>query len=124
MRILKKSDIYLVLFVVCLCSIIFMYKYAFSQKGGSVEIYVDNELYATELLDTDKDINIFKGNEICNTVSIRSGNVSVVNSNCPDGLCEKQQSISLNNESICCLPNRVLIIIKTDKKDKYDAIVQ
>ncbi len=100
------------------------YRYMYRENGSVVEIYLDNTLYTSASLNQNIDISIIKNDEVCNVVSICDGFVSVISSHCPDHLCIKQHNIFLNNESICCLPNGLLVTVKSDTYNEYDAIVQ
>ena len=50
-----------------------------------------------------------------NMLVIKDGHASIKNADCPDGLCIKQGSISKSNESIICLPNKLVVRIVEDK---------
>ena len=49
-----------------------------------------------------------------NVLVIKDGNVCISNADCPDGLCVKQGTISKANESIICLPNKLVVRIVED----------
>ena len=43
---------------------------------------------------------------------------------CPDKLCVHQKAISAENESIVCLPNRVVVTVTNSKKEGMDGFAQ
>ena len=95
------------------------------RSGGSICVYVDNELYGEFSLDEDNTYDITKDSSVLCTVLISKGRADVVSASCPDKLCVSQQSISLDGESICCLPNRVYITVENDSGvTKYDALTK
>lgn len=124
MKLLRKNDLFLIIGLFLLAFGIYAFKYT-SQHGGKVLIYLNNELYAEAMLDNDAQIDITDNSEVLCTVVIKNGKADVVNASCPDKLCVAQQSISNNNESICCLPNRIYIVVEDDEDGaKFDAVTK
>ncbi len=89
-----------------------------SDKGDTVFIYCNSELYETVPLDKNCEININN----TNTVVIENGCVYMKNATCPDKLCINQGKISDSSRDIICLPNK--IIVKVDKASDIDAVSQ
>ena len=66
------------------------------------------------------------------TITCACGNVMKTNStkadmkeaDCPDKLCVHQKAISAENESIVCLPNRVVVTVTNSKKEGMDGFAQ
>lgn len=57
------------------------------------------------------------------TPLIRKGGVAdMTSADCPDHLCVKQKAISKEGESIICLPNKVVVTVKSDTKSDIDSI--
>ena len=50
----------------------------------------------------------------CNTLEIRDGKASVSDADCPDKICAAHFPISMEGESIVCLPHRLVIYIDCD----------
>lgn len=46
----------------------------------------------------------------------------MTSADCPDHLCVKQKAISKGGESIICLPNKVVVTVKSDMKSDIDSI--
>ena len=46
----------------------------------------------------------------------------MIDADCPDQLCVKQKKISLKNETIVCLPNKVVIEIEGADSSQLDAV--
>ena len=46
----------------------------------------------------------------------------MIEADCPDQLCVHQKKISMNHESIICLPNRVVVEIESSENSEYDAV--
>lgn len=47
---------------------------------------------------------------------IRDGKADMKEADCPDKLCVHQKAISAENESIVCLPDRVVVTVTNSKK--------
>lgn len=120
----NKNDIALILFIIFVAMSFYLYKYFSSSLGNTICIYVDNELYGQYNLDDSEKVEIHNDDIVCNTICIHNGKVFMESASCPDKLCVNQQSISLVGESICCLPNKVIITIESNNEGEYDAIVK
>lgn len=46
----------------------------------------------------------------------------MTSADCPDHLCVKKKAISKEGESIICLPNKVVVTVKSDMKSDIDSI--
>ena len=90
-------------------------------KGQYIEIYVDNSLYGKYSLNENQTITIKEHS----TVEISNGAVCIKQSDCNDKVCEKTGYISNVNESIICLPNRIIITVVSEKSNdtSIDAII-
>ena len=59
-----------------------------------------------------------------NVLVIRDGKADMKEADCPDKLCVHQKAISAENESIVCLPNRVVVTVTNSKKEGMDGFAQ
>lgn len=117
---IKKADI-LVIFLIILTS---FFIYFFTNKlpkenensSKKVVITVDGKIFKEVSLNKDIDIEINSqyGN---NVVHIENGEVQMFESDCKDKICMKMGKISLNGDSIICLPNRLMVKIVDDAPD-------
>ena len=71
-------------------------------------------------LSQDREVVIEDGKGGTNTLVIEDGKAYVSQANCPGQDCVEQGSISLNNQSIICLPHRLAIIITNPKDEGID----
>ena len=81
-----------------------------SEIGMTVEISVAGESFGCYDLSQDKDIEINKNGHY-NKVIIKDGTVQIVEASCHNQVCVKQGRINRSNQSIVCLPNRVVVRI-------------
>lgn len=88
-----------------------------------VKVTVDGKVYGTYPLSKDDTIEIKNvDGDITNTLVIKAGVADVTAADCPDHLCVKQKAISKEGESIICLPNKVVVTVKSDTKSDIDSI--
>lgn len=59
------------------------------------------------------------GNDGCtNIIEVRNGSIGIISADCPDKLCVKQGFIDSSLLPITCLPNRVVIQIRTNDRNE------
>lgn len=88
-------------------------KIFFRSEGEKVLITVDGKKYGTYSLYKDTSFDIINEYGI-NTVLIKQGKVSISYADCPDLICVKHAAISTTDETICCLPHRLVVEIESD----------
>lgn len=108
---MKRGDGILILTILLIATIGGAYLYLQKQQGYVVEITRDTIPIMTLPIDTpttvpihDEDSGAYHLIEITNT-----GEVTVLESNCPDLLCVAHRNISAVKEMIVCLPHRVVV---------------
>lgn len=119
-----KADFILIIVFLLFVLLFYLVKNNYNHNDNLVEIYVNNELYGSYNLQDDYDVEIFHDNIHTNTLSIKGGIAKMTYSTCKNQLCKKQQGICLCNESICCLPNKVYVVIVSSVNKDYDAITK
>lgn len=94
-------------------------------SGLQVVISADGQTYGRYSLSEDRLIEVTTA-EGENEVEIRDGSVRMAKASCRNQICVETGSISMAGESIICLPNRVIVEIRSTKgqEDAYDAIVR
>lgn len=96
-----------------------LYRMSGGQNEGSyVRIMVDGRTFGEYLLGREADIDV----EGHNQVSIRDGQVLVAEADCPDKICVRHAAVSRVGESIVCLPNRMIVEIRSGDGTKTDAL--
>ena len=92
-----------------------------TDSDACVEVTIDGRGYGTYPLSKDDTIEI-KNGDVTNTLVIKGGVADMTSADCPDHLCVKQKAISKEGESIICLPNKVVVTVKSDTKSDIDSI--
>jgi len=120
----KKNDIILIAVLLIIGVISLAFINFTRQAGGQVLITVNGEVYKTLELNQDTTISIDTDEGYHNVVTIKDGEVSMSEANCPDKICVKHKSIKYDNESIICLPHKVVVTITGGADNGVDIIAQ
>ena len=121
----SKTDILLILLLVFIGIGITLWIYLPSkEKGNQLTVKQNGSILMTLPLNKDTTQTITDENGNTNTFYIRNNTVKMSDSNCNDNTCVHTGNISQAEESIVCLPHRlVLQITSSDKNsDAPDAI--
>ncbi len=92
------------------------------QDGSRVEVLVDGNQTASYSLKENQEVLITGVNGGTNLLMIEDGSAFVKEASCPDQLCVYQQAISKANETIVCLPNKVVFQVVGGEESAYDAV--
>lgn len=126
---IRKNDL---IFLGIVAALVFLVYLAMVTRSGSidesmdagVEITVDGELYGVYPLQTDTEITIAPKGETANVLVIAGGQADMREADCPDKLCVHQRAISKTNETIVCLPNRVVVTVVGGRESEIDSIAK
>jgi len=119
---MKKNDWILLGIVLCVAVVFYVVRIFSADKSpGYVKVSIDGRTAGTYDLSEDQEIEINGGT---NRMEIKDGKVKMIEASCPDQLCMHQKAISLDKESIICLPNKVVLQIESRDKAELDAVVK
>lgn len=118
---IKKADILLFIIIVVVGLVLSIWCFTAGESGSQVDIAVGGHLYATYDLAKDQVITVNEASHT-NKIIIKDGKVSMGFSDCKGQDCVHHQSISKTNETITCLPNKVMVTISGDQEGGYDVI--
>lgn len=102
---MKKKEVLLIAGILFLAAALWLAYYLLPGTCSTVRITVDGTLYGVWPLSEDQTIHIGDTN-VC---EIKNGRARMIETTCPDHLCEKQRAIGKHGGVIVCLPNRVII---------------
>lgn len=94
------------------------------EKGAEIQITIDGKLYGTYSLSENQEIPIIIDGVTTNLLVIKDGKADMIEADCPDKLCVHQRAVSKNNESIVCLPNKVVVQVTGAKESGFDSIAK
>jgi hypothetical protein len=115
---LKRLDILITVIVLAIGAAGYLI-YGYSSGGADTgqaqpmeaDIYIGSELIDTLSLDTDRDLEVERG-DAYNLVRVGDGVIRVAEANCPDKTCVHTGAKGRAGEMIVCLPNRLQIKIR------------
>ncbi len=119
-KFIKKADIVLFLILLFFGLALSALALFSGTAGQKVQISVDGKTYATYSLSENQIIEI-KENGHTNKITINDGSVQMSYSDCKNQICVHDGKISMTNQSIVCLPNKVMVEI-TGGEEEFDAI--
>lgn len=120
---MKKGD-YILIFILIIPALIFLLIFNYRNAGSEVIVYVGGEEIGRYELNENRDIIIQGLNNISDTLTIAEGKAYMSNASCPDRICMKSGSVHCDNESICCAPGGILVVVNSSGKAEYDAITR
>lgn len=82
------------------------------RKGEQVTITVDGRVVGSYPLSEDAVIPI-ETEMGSNTLEIHDGKAKMTDADCPDKLCMHQKAIERNQETIVCLPHKLVISVES-----------
>lgn len=119
---IKKADIFLLIALIVIGGFISFGSVAGSVSGDTVLVSVNGEPYGTYDLSKDQEV-VINSNGHTNHITIKSGTVQMSSSDCRNQVCVNTGSISMTHEKIVCLPNKVVVEIRSSNGGgEYDVI--
>lgn len=83
-----------------------------SDEGAVVVVSVDGKRHSSYPLSEDREVIIESADGGYNVLVIKDGKAYVSSASCPDGICSRHKAINFTDESIICLPNKVVITVE------------
>lgn len=120
----KKKDIIMVIVVLLLAgTMAFAMKLGQGQNGGMVRIMVDGKEYGTYPLMTNRTIELKNGFGY-NRIVLEDGVAIMKEADCPDQYCVEHMPILKTNETIVCLPHKLVVEVLTFEENGIDSVAQ
>lgn len=119
---MKKKDFIIYFIILSLFIFSLLLSFYSGDKGNLVRVYVDRKIYAEYPITSEIEVNIKGSDGIELKMNITDEKIYISDSNCPDKVCEKSGNINETNESIICLPGKIVISVFSDNESKYDSI--
>lgn len=117
----RKNDLVLIVAILLVLAIAAVALFFLMQEGDTVVVLVDGEVWGEYALDKDQAIEI-RTDMGYNLLVIQGGEASVREASCPDGICSAHRPVSREGESIICLPNRVVVEIRSNDREQPEMI--
>ena len=116
-----KNDILLIAVVILIVSVAGIGWFLYRSEGDTVTVTVDGRLWGEYPLGRDTVVEIGSEGRF-NVLVIENGCAYVRSASCPDGICSAHRPIKHDGESIICLPNKVIITVRTAANEHPDVI--
>ena len=115
---MKLNDLILIVMILLIVGIILIFNK--KEIPNQAKVYYENDLILTIDLSQNKEYDVqgYNGNV---HIVVLDNKIKVEEENSPKHLCSKQGFISSSNETIVCLPNKILIKIESD--DSLDTVI-
>ena len=111
---MKKRDFFVIGIVLVLALVIGAVALLDGRTAQSLCIYVEGDLYGEYSLLENQEIKVGTTN-VCEIID---GKVRMTQANCPDQICVHTAEISRDGMTIVCLPNRVVLEIKSEAQSQ------
>ena len=116
-----KNDILFISVLLILISVTALVMVLSRKTGDMVVVTVNGQPWGEYSLNEDRTVEIRNGDGY-NLLIIEGGKAYVKQASCPDGICSSHRPIEYDGESIICLPNKVVVEIRTENKNRPDII--
>lgn len=110
----KKEKMILAIIVIVILVIAVVIYGPDRDHGSEVVITIDGQEYGRYPLAKNAEIPIQVDGKRTNYLVIQNGAADMLSANCPDQLCVNMKEISLNGETIVCLPNKVVVEVESE----------
>jgi hypothetical protein len=89
-------------------------------KALEASVYQEGKLFGHPRLDRDREMSLLDGRM---SIEIKQGRIRVRKSDCPRKICVNAGWIKTPGQVIACVPNKVLVEVKTAGSPFLDAVV-
>ncbi len=121
----RKADILIPIIGAAAAVIIYLLPvYGSRERGREAVVTVDGEIFGVYPLENDADILIPGAANLNNRLVIKDGEADIIEAGCPDKTCVRMRKIKYKGETLVCLPNKVVVEIKGEGEDDFDAVAR
>ena len=114
---ITKGDIILGVFVVLISAVLFAFSFTGENEKLTAEIYVSGE--KAHSIDLNEVTESYTINENYCQLLIEKDGVSFVFSDCGDKLCIKRGKLKRKGDTMACVPQKVVVVIKGEKAEDF-----
>ena len=122
---MKKND-FLLIGIVLILALGAYVGLSFVQSANTHDaeaiVLIDGVEYGTFALNRNHTERIELSDGSFNVLKIEDGKADVIEASCPDGICVNHRAVSKQNQSITCLPNKLVVEIRNGEVSDVDAI--
>lgn len=120
---IKKKDFILLISLLIVCAVVFVCM-LFIKKEGNIIVVQQNGEMIMELSLSDNGTYVIEDGEFMNELVIEDGVAYMKDANCRDLVCVEHGTISKVNETITCLPHKLIVYVAGEDISEIDAVVK
>ena len=113
-RKLNKYDFLLLLGILAFSGLLWLAVHFLLPKGNTAVVLVDGQEVQSLSLSGDREYRV-RTEQGYNVVTVKEGQVSVTEADCPDKLCVKHAAVRTAGETIICLPHKLVVEVRKDE---------
>lgn len=120
-----RNDILLILTVLLIAGAAGLFMLFSRDSGSMVSVTVNGEEIMSLPLDEDTSVVIHPGDgesDFTNTLTIEDGKAYISYADCPDQICVNRGGISYEDETIVCLPHKLVVTVTVGEKAETDGV--
>jgi len=118
---LKKGDIIIGAVAVAAAGILYFSGVLRPEgDGAKAVVTIDGKVHSHYSLEDDETVKIDIDDVGFNSFKIENGKVDMLEADCRDGICVDHKPISLDGETIICLPHKLVIEIEGGEEATVD----
>lgn len=121
---MKKNDFLLIAIFLLVAAILWLWSSGSPSEvtEGEVVIYKDGHEFALIPLATEKTVIVEDDDGNRNVIQIQGGRVEMIEATCQDQICVHTRPAQKDEQSIICLPNRVVVEVRSTNKNEIDGV--
>lgn len=121
---MKKRDGWLLVFFLAVAAVLAFFMRVWGNDAGErVVVMIDGALFGEYRLSEEQIIDVESAFG-ANRIVIQNGSAYMETADCPDKYCMTYQPISKTNESIICLPHRLVVQVEGAVVTELDGIAR
>ncbi len=122
-NLIKRSDVFVIFLTLLLIFTSFLiFRHSSSQNAVAI-ITVDGKAEKEIDLTLQEDCIITLKTDPIVTLEVKDHKIRFINSECPDGTCEKMGFLSSSGQTAACIPAKVIVTVDGTDDSKVDAVV-
>ncbi len=110
-KMISKGDIYLIVVILFLVISALLWRYFTADEGAKAVVTIDGTVKEELKLVKDAEVKIVTA-EGYNIIKVQDGKAYVAEADCRDHICVRHQPISVEGETIVCLPHKLVVEVK------------
>lgn len=122
---MKKGDIIIICVTIIVAAVLYFSGILSpGEKGGNAIVYIDGNKIEEINLNKDAKYRFDSEDGGYNILSVKDGKIDMIEADCRDKICVNHTPIYRENESITCLPHKLVVEIEGGEENDVDVVVE